>query len=148
MMTSRRYENGKLVERPAATNNEKPEWMTRRETQGDPDVVAINKRIIDLVPVEEVVEEPVVQSIAVQPYVAPVVVPAAVPESDEITDTNGLRKFLIQSMRDCARGKVSAEQVKSICALTQQIYQANRLEIEVAKLTDEQRKVLAAVKVG
>lgn len=60
----------------------------------------------------------------------------------KITDTKDLRMFLVEQMEGVATGKVNTERAKSVCNLSQQIYNSLNLEVKMAvarsKLKDGQ----------
>jgi hypothetical protein len=47
-------------------------------------------------------------------------------------DTKELRAFLVEQMKDTAEGKVTMEKAKSICNISQQIYNTLNVEIKMA----------------
>ena len=48
------------------------------------------------------------------------------------TNTQEMRTFLVNQMMDVAEGKVTAEKAKSICNISQQIYNTLNVEIKMA----------------
>lgn len=83
-------------------------------------------------------EEPVKATLPVKSEQRPVV-------PIKITDTAGLRGFLITQMQLAAQGKIDTETVKNVCALTQQIYQATKLELEAARLLADGTKSIRTI---
>ncbi|MGX6999894.1 hypothetical protein [Caballeronia sp. KNU42] len=66
-------------------------------------------------------------------------------DADEITDTHGLRKFLLKQMVAAARGEIDTERTKNVVAIVQQIYQATKLELEAAKILQDGTKSIRAI---
>jgi hypothetical protein len=50
----------------------------------------------------------------------------------KINDSRELRLFLVEQMEGVASGKVNTERAKSICNLSQQIYNSLNLEVKMA----------------
>jgi hypothetical protein len=51
-----------------------------------------------------------------------------------ITDTAGMRAFLLRQMQRAASGAINTEQVKNVCSLAQQVYHATKLELDAARI--------------
>jgi hypothetical protein len=49
-----------------------------------------------------------------------------------IENTRDLRRFLVEQMEGVATGRVNTERAKSICNLSQQIYNSLNLEVKMA----------------
>lgn len=56
------------------------------------------------------------------------------PKTATITDTAGMRGFLLKQNVLAAEGKLDTERVRNICALAQQVYHATKLELEAARI--------------
>lgn len=79
---------------------------------------------------------------------AVVKLPAAakpVMRDDEITDTHGLRKFLLKQMVAASKGEIDTERTKNVVAIVQQIYQATKLELEAARILQDGTKSIRAI---
>lgn len=50
----------------------------------------------------------------------------------KINDSRELRLFLVEQMEGVASGKVNTERAKSICNISQQIYNSLNLEVKMA----------------
>lgn len=138
----RRYVDGKLVEGELPTASVVPR----------PSEYAAND-VRDPVEVSDADVEKLEQALAAA-VPSPVAVPAPAPalpekrpqheDGDEITDTAGMRKFLIKQMARAARGEIDAATVKSVCSLAQQVYNATKLELDAARiLKDSDRSIRA-----
>lgn len=96
---------------------------------------------------------PVHLDLSSEPYdddAPPAVVKIAAPpritaRDDEITDTHGLRKFLLKQMVAAAKGEIDSERTKNVVALVQQIYQATKLELEAARILQDGTKSIRAI---
>lgn len=66
-------------------------------------------------------------------------------DDDEITDTHGLRKFLLKQMVAASKGEIDTERTKNVCAFVQQIYQATKLELEAARILESGTKSIRAI---
>jgi hypothetical protein len=91
-------------------------------------------------------ESTVIESPSFRPP-APVEMPPAreAANQDDITDTNGLRKFLLKQMVAASKGELDTERTKNVCALVQQIYQATKLELEAARILQDSTKTIRAI---
>jgi len=49
-----------------------------------------------------------------------------------LTNTRDLRAFLLEQMQGVANGRVNSEKAKSICNLSQQIYNTLNVEVKLA----------------
>ncbi|HEX7911769.1 MAG TPA: hypothetical protein VF534_27260 [Paraburkholderia sp.] len=76
---------------------------------------------------------------------AVVALPTKRQADDEITDTNGLRKFLLKQMVAASKGELDSERTRNVCALVQQIYQATKLELEAARILQDGTKSIRAI---
>jgi hypothetical protein len=66
-------------------------------------------------------------------------------DPDEITDTHGLRKFLLKQMVAASKGEIDTERTKNVVAIVQQIYQATKLELEAARILQDGTKSIRAI---
>lgn len=53
-------------------------------------------------------------------------------DKQPINNTRDLRRFLVEQMEGVAVGKVNTERAKSICNLSQQVYNSLNLEVKMA----------------
>ncbi len=51
-----------------------------------------------------------------------------------IKDTKELRKFLLDRMEEVTEGKIDCAQARSICSLSQQVYNTLNIEVKAAQL--------------
>lgn len=63
-------------------------------------------------------------------------------KSTAITDTAGMRGFLLRQMVLAAEGQLDTERVKNVCALAQQVYHATKLELEAARILADGTKTV------
>jgi hypothetical protein len=121
-----------------------------------PPVVHIKKhRTVVLPPAAPAPVEPPVPVFvpAPAPQPAPVPTPVPVPAPPPapaaamrpITDTAGMRGFLIQQMQLAATGAIDTERVKNVCALAQQVYHATKLELDAARILKDTDRSIRAI---
>ncbi|MFM0163877.1 hypothetical protein PQR39_26120 [Paraburkholderia sediminicola] len=92
----------------------------------------------DPVPAEALPEAPAEPALPAPPAVAP-------SADEEITDTSNMRKFLLKQMVRAAKGEITTETVKSIVALSQQVYNATSLELKAAVILKAGDKSIRAL---
>lgn len=56
-----------------------------------------------------------------------------------IKNTNDMRKFLLTQLVAAAEGKIGKDVVDNICKISQQVYQATKLELEAEKLLKDDK---------
>lgn len=54
------------------------------------------------------------------------------PEPKQINNTKDLRGFLLEQLQSAANGKLNTERAKSVCNISQQIYNTLNVEIKMA----------------
>ena len=58
--------------------------------------------------------------------------PIQKPRAAAPSNTREMRSFLVERMMDVAEGRVNAEKAKSICNISQQVYNTLNVEIKMA----------------
>ncbi len=89
---------------------------------------------------------PVVTTPPVIPTALPPAAPPLQPPGDQgiIIDTSDMRQFLLKQMVRAANGEITSETVKNIVTLSQQVYNATKLELDAARiLKDKERSIRA-----
>lgn len=79
------------------------------------------------------------------PSIVKIEVTKPIQRDEEITDTHGLRKFLLKQMVAASKGEIDTERTKNVVAIVQQIYQATKLELEAARILQDGTKSIRAI---
>jgi hypothetical protein len=57
----------------------------------------------------------------------------------QIKNTNDMRKFLLTQLVRAAKGEIGKDVVDNVCKISQQVYQATKLELEAEKLLKDNK---------